>query len=297
MLSEYFKSPSRISALQDGPCGTWIEGFAAHLSQLGYSKESACQHIRSAERVICWASRRRLSLADIDEPALQSFGSRLVRRKGGSYCRQKRINILAGVRLFLQYLHGSSREDFHATQTTADLELWRMFCEWMTAQRGTSEATLRNYKKPISRLICAVGQDPRQLDAFQLRRFVTEECQGVGWVAAKHCTSALRMFVRFLSAKGFCSASLLGAVPSVAHWRLASLPRYFSEADVERLIASCDLCSEAGRRDKAILLLLARLGLRAGDIVGLRLQDIDWKGAWIRVYRAPRLGGDPAQIR
>ncbi len=213
MLSEYFKSPSRIRALRYGPCGSQLEGFAAYLSQLGYSKESACQHIRSAERVICWASRRRISVADIDEAALQSFGSRLVRGSGGSYCRQKRINILAGVRLFLQYLPGRSREDSRARKTTADLRLWRMFCEWMTAQRGTCEATLRNYEKPISRLIHAVDEDPRQLDAFQLRRFVTEECRGVGWVAAKHCTSALRRFVQFLAAKGLCSMSLLGAIP------------------------------------------------------------------------------------
>jgi integrase/recombinase XerD len=73
------------------------------------------------------------------------------------------------------------------------------------------------------------------------------------------------------------------AIPTVAHWRLASLPRYLPPEDVERLIASCDRASAVGRRDRAILLLLARLGLRAGDIVHLRLSDIDWKDASIQV--------------
>lgn len=283
MLSEYFKSPSHIRALQNGPYGSRIEGFAAHLSQIGYSKESACQHIRSAELVILWADHMRLCLADIDKAGLQRFGDHLVRRRGGTYCRHKRVNILAGARLFLQFLHGCDRDEVCRRPTDGDLGLWSTFCKWMTAQRGTCEATLRNYEKPLSKLIRAIGEDARLLDALLLRRFVTEETRDVGWVAAKHCTSALRMFVRFLAAKSLCSVSLLGAIPSVAHWRLASLPRYFSEADVERLIASCDLSSEAGKRDRAILLLLARLGLRAGDIVSLRLQDIDWKGAWIHV--------------
>ena len=91
------------------------------------------------------------------------------------------------------------------------------------------------------------------------------------------------MFLRFLIAEGRCRASLLGAIPVLAHWRLSSLPRSLPPEDVECLIDSCDLSSPVGKRDRAILLLLARLGLRAGDIVQLRLHDIDWKGAWIHV--------------
>jgi site-specific recombinase XerD len=91
------------------------------------------------------------------------------------------------------------------------------------------------------------------------------------------------MFLRFLIAEGRCAPGLDAAIPVLAHWRLAALPRYLPPEEVERLIASCDPASPVGRRDRAILLLLARLGLRAGDIVQLRLPDIDWKGAWIHV--------------
>jgi site-specific recombinase XerD len=76
---------------------------------------------------------------------------------------------------------------------------------------------------------------------------------------------------------------LLAAIPTLVHRRLSSLPRYLGAEDVERVITSCDVAAEAGRRDRAILLLLARLGLRAGDIVQLRLRDIDWRAAWIHV--------------
>jgi integrase/recombinase XerD len=121
------------------------------------------------------------------------------------------------------------------------------------------------------------------LDAHRLRQFVLQQSRTTGWTTAQKCTTALRMFLRFLVAEGRCRAGLLGAIPVLAHWRLTSLPRYLPPEDVERLIASCDLSSPVGKRDRAILVLLARLGLRAGDIVQMRLQDIDWKGAWIHV--------------
>jgi site-specific recombinase XerD len=89
--------------------------------------------------------------------------------------------------------------------------------------------------------------------------------------------------VRFLIAQGHCAVDLDAAIPTVAHWRLAALPRYLQPDDVERVIDSYDQTSPVGRRNRAILLLLARLGLRAGDIVDLRLREIDWKEAWIRV--------------
>ena len=105
------------------------------------------------------------------------------------------------------------------------------------------------------------------------------------------------MFLRFLIAEGQCAVGLDAAIPTLAHWRLASLPRYLPPEEVERLIASCDRASAVGRRDRAILLLLARLGLRAGDIVHLRLSDIDWKGASIQVSgkgrRSHPIAADP----
>jgi site-specific recombinase XerD len=91
------------------------------------------------------------------------------------------------------------------------------------------------------------------------------------------------MFLRFLIAEGKCASGLEAAVPVLAHWRLAALPRHLQPEEVERLIGSCDPTSAVGRRDRAILLLLARLGLRAGDIVQLRLPDIDWRDGWIQL--------------
>lgn len=102
-------------------------------------------------------------------------------------------------------------------------------------------------------------------------------------VAAKTCTTGLRMFLRFLVAEGKCQIGLDAAIPSIAHWRLSSLPQYMQPDEVESVIRTCDPCTHTGSRDRAILLLLARLGLRAGDIVEMRLSDIDWIESWILV--------------
>jgi site-specific recombinase XerD len=119
------------------------------------------------------------------------------------------------------------------------------------------------------------------MDAHSLREFIREK--GCKHATAKIGMTALRLFIRFLITEGKCAAGLDGAIPHIAQWRLSSLPRYLQEEDVERIIASCDLTTPVGKRDRAILLLLARLALRAGDIVQLRLTDIDWKDAWLCV--------------
>jgi site-specific recombinase XerD len=193
------------------------------------------------------------------------------------------VDILTGARLFLSHVPNLNGRAIVTNPASSEPRLFKLFCAWMRAQRGTSDQTLYNYGLPIRELIRRFGNNLSKLDAHRLRQFVLKQSSTSGWAKAKQCTTALRMFLRFLIAEGRCRAGLLSAIPVLAHWRLTSLPRYLPPEDVERLIASCDLSSPVGKRDRAILLLLARVGLRAGDIVQLRLRDIDWKGAWILV--------------
>src|SRR6202035_3949782 len=94
---------------------------------------------------------------------------------------------------------------------------------------------------------------------------------------SKNLATAVRMFLRFLIARGYCAPGLGHAIPTVAKWRLSSLPKYLSIQDVEFLINFCDQSSPLGARDQAILLLIARLGLRAGDVSALKFGDLLWE--------------------
>jgi integrase/recombinase XerD len=224
------------------------------------------------------------------EPILDGFDRHVRRRPQcrGHACRPFghtfRVQILCGARLFLKHLADAELASHHSDNLVVSFPpLFASFCRWMQQQRGTSASTLSNYGVHICELLTRVGDEPPRWDARGLREFILEGSRTCGWAAAKKRTTALRMFLRFLIAEGRCASDLLAAIPTLVHRRLSSLPRYLGAEDVERVITSCDVAAEAGRRDRAILLLLARLGLRAGDIVQLRLRDIDWRAAWIHV--------------
>ena len=115
--------------------------------------------------------------------------------------------------------------------------------------------------------------------AERLRQFLQQQVKQSSQAQSKNLVTALRMFLRFLIARGDCPTGLDYAIPTVAGWRLAVLPKYLPAHDVERLIHSCDPSSTLGARDQAILLLMARLGLRAGDVSALRFRDLRWSDA------------------
>lgn len=284
MLSEFFESPTRIQELHDGPDGHLLEGFAQELCQAGYAQITSRRHIRAAEHLIHWIGRKSRTVAALDEKGIEEFVQHLNRCRCPGYGHTHRRDLRKGAHLFLHY---SRSADLVMTrvveQVVADPDLLISFCAWMRQQRGTCDATLYNYSLHLRELLGNLGEDAAKFTAQHLRQFVLDTSQRCGWAAAKKCTTAVRMFLRFLIADGKCAAGLEASVPVLAHWRLSSLPRYLQSEEVERVIASCDPAKPAGKRDRAILLLLARLGLRAGDIVQLRLSDLDWKGAGISV--------------
>ncbi len=162
-------------------------------------------------------------------------------------------------------------------------DLLRSFRAWMLRHRGVEERTLDQYEDRLRRMLPALGGDPTRYDASHVRQVILDQVRGRHPAYAKTFVTALRAFLRFLAAQGRCRPGLDRAIPTVRHWKLSALPRYLEPEDVERVIDSCDLGAAQGVRDRAILLLLARLGLRAGDIVSMRIDDLDWMQGTVRV--------------
>jgi integrase/recombinase XerD len=283
MLSE-FKSHARIQALRDGPTGSLLESFARALSETGYSTSTACRHLRAAEHFIDWTHQHGMPMRRWNAQSVAGFDRHLRRCRHPHYGHRMRLNVIHGARLFLTYLRDTRVITLPSVEPPVqEPALLSAFCQWMRQQRGTGDVTLRTYSIYIRELLRRFGEKPSRFDARRLRAFVLAKSRSCGWGAVKNCAKALRMFLRFLTAEGQCAVGLDAAIPTMAHWRLASLPRYLPPENVERLIASCGRASAVGQRDRAILLLLARLGLRAGDIVHLRLSDISWKEASIQL--------------
>jgi site-specific recombinase XerD len=162
-------------------------------------------------------------------------------------------------------------------------ELVTAFCRWLRQQRGVADTTVSQYRRVAIAIVKHIGDDPAHYQADALRAAVRAATHGHGVSTARFVAKVARAFLRYLATEGRCRPGLDAAIEPVASWSLASLPRYVSAETVDRIIDACDPAQPCGARDRAILLLLARLGLRGGDIVRMCLDDIDWENARVRV--------------
>ena len=270
MFEKFFdlsgSGPGRVRVLRSRRHGSLLESFSDALFHSRYANITARRHLRSAEHFTNWANDGGTRLPQWDNRALDRFRYHL-RQRRCSYGHAAPENQLTGASLFLKHLRASDVIRTPPADPTVGPALLVSFRCWMREERGTLDTSLRNYDIPICQLLKHVGEDLKRLDAVAVRRCFLKYCDGRGHETIRHAATALRMFLRFLISDGRCPPGLESAIPVVPHWRLSSLPRYLQPDEVERIVASCDTHVSVGRRDRAILLLLARLGLRAGDIV------------------------------
>src|SRR5919106_4388736 len=160
-------------------------------------------------------------------------------------------------------------------------ELLSRFRRYLEHERGLVPAAARGYVDKVrpfaARFDGPDGLELWRVDVVEVRGFVVEACPRMGRRAAQLTVVALRSLLRFLHLEGVVERSLAGAVPSVAGWRLSGLPKRLEAGEVDALLESCDGSTVIGLRDVAILTVLARLGLRAGEVAALSLEDIDWR--------------------
>ena len=186
--------------------------------------------------------------------------------------------------VFIRFLQSEGELPLPAPPPSAcDLQpILREFCTWMQKHRGVTETTLDVYQGIVVGLLNTMGNDTHTYSAEALRAFVLDRARPHGIYRAKSIVVAVRSFIRFLGVTGRCSPGMEHAIPGFASWQLSSVPRFLNTEDVERVIGSC-ADYVFGVRDKAVLLLLARLGLRASEVAQLKFSDIDWRNGTITV--------------
>lgn len=281
MLETYFSSSKMLEHLRSGPSGLYLDGFAAALERRGYSAGAAVRYLRAAAHLGHIVAQHGQMPSDID---LAAFGEHLracrcPRALGG----RRNHHTIFGAKLFRQHLVEIRVCRPAAAVLLVELSLMADFKAWLRKHRGTSEPTINLYARNAAHLMAALGNDPERWEPAAIRSFFLDRASGRGAGTVEKLTTSLRAFLRYLAVQGRCRAGLADAVPTYAHWRLADLPRYLTAEQVSRLIAACDGEDVGRRRDRAILLLLARLGLRAGDVAQLRLGDIEWETGSLRV--------------
>jgi integrase/recombinase XerD len=279
-------SRDALAEIRTGGClQPFLEGFAADLLARGYAILCVRDYGRAGAHLGRWMDAEGIELDRLTGSVIDRFGEHCCRCSGASRHGQRPSRrYVARVRRFGGHLRScgmvpSDGEEKPGT-VPPSLEGFRV---WMRRHRGAAERTIDRYEVLIRRMLPSLGSDPALYDASRVREVLLSEVRQRSSSYAKGVASALRAFLRFLAAQGRCRPHLDRAVPAVREWKLSALPRYLEPEDVERVIASCDLHKPEGVRDRAVLLLLARLGLRAGDVVAMRLDDLDWRRGTLRV--------------
>lgn len=258
-----------------------VEGFKAWLGQRGYSTATIIEVTRL---LACWAEWERSAGFDIDSVEAGLVASAKVFR-GSKTARAPQ----SAAALFVAYLRQIGVLTYE-TRSPRPEETWPIlaaFQSWMREQRGVADSTLDTYQWTLNDLLKALGDDPVAYTATAIRNFVLERARPHGRGRAQCIAVATRAFLRYLIAHGQLPAGRDHAVPRFANWRLATTPRFLSDQDLARVLATCDR-DEDRLRDRAIILLLARLGLRASEVAHLTFEQIDWANGRLTIVGKSR---------
>jgi len=268
-----------------GPLEPFAAGFAVELVRQGYASQPAAQQLRLMAHVSRWLAAGGRQAAGLNAVTVDVF---VVSRRAAGYSNHLTGDALRPLLVYLRGLGVVAEEDVLVPDGPVEVALER-YRRYLLVERGLSVITARVYVDAVRPFLAGrVSSDRRRLDLGGLRvadvtMFVVGRCPALSHAAAKQTTTALRSLLVYLHVAGEISRPLAGAVPSVAGWRLTGLPRGLDPGQVQALLASCARDTVNGCRDFAILTMLVRLGVRAGEVAALSLDDVNWHAGEITV--------------
>jgi site-specific recombinase XerD len=268
----------------EGPLVPFAEGFWRELLRQGHPPGGAKHHLVLMGQLDCWLPGEGVAAGDLTPAVAGRF---LASRRARG---QRRVPTLVSLAPLFDYLRAQyvlPPEQIEAATGQGEL-LARYRC-YLLNDRGLTAGTVLRYERFARRFL--TGRAARTggetgaegLTSAEVSAWMLEAGSRLTVESAKREAADLRALLRFLYLDGILAADLGGAMPPVAAWRGTRLPRTMSAADVNAVVGSCDRSTVPGRRDRAILVLLARLGLRSGEVAALRLGDVDWRAGEITV--------------
>jgi len=256
----------------------YIDSFAQVLTTSGYSAGMIQKKRAIISQFTLWLGKRRVALRNTDEASVSAFLAH--ERRRGSRLGNRRYTLVA----FLEHLRQAGVAvrpmPVRVAPDAAQL-LFRRYEAYLREEQALSDETTRYYLRLVhpfvrERLVSA-------LQAQQVRDFLLRRTRGLRPSSAQLTATALRSFLRFLFLRGETAADLSVAIPSVRRWRKATIHPFLRQDEIEQLLSGCDTATEKGRRDYAVLLLLARLGMRACEVAAMQLEDLRWRTGEILV--------------
>jgi integrase/recombinase XerD len=273
----------RVGVRQEGPLCGYAVGFGEELARRGYAPFTIERHLALLASLGGWLREEGLQVEDLTPARVAWFLD--FRRAAG----HRRMVTRTGMSALLEHLGSLGvLPPPGPSAPSAAQELVERYGAYLLRERGVVERVAADFvwaaRLFLSRSLGDAGVEGLEaLTAREVVDFVVSECRVRRPSRAKSLIAATRSFLRFLYVEGLIATPLAQAVPTVGGWHGSSLPRGLQPAEVTALLGSCDRRTRAGRRDYAILLLLVRLGLRAGEVVALQLDDLEWRAGQIRV--------------
>ncbi len=271
----------------EGPLAPYFEPYSEYLADRGYSQVSYWHKTFSISEFSRWLDEEGIAAREItgehEEAFLRHSAERRCPKRGDPAS-------LSGITGWLREQGVIETSVAASTGSSGIQAVLREYAAWLREERGLAPSTMENYTRYIERFLTSIcGADEPHLasiSASQITDYIRRNApRGQTFSQAKNIVTSLRSFFRFARFRDYIQTDLAAVVPSVAGWSMASIPRAMPVDSVRRLLdGSKTWRTPVGLRNRAILLLLARLGLRALEIVRLELEDIDWSQGWLRVH-------------
>ncbi len=268
--------PSRVEVI--GPLVPYVTGFREELEAQGYRRNAVADQLRVLAHVSRWLAGKGLSEHNLTLERVEEF---LAARRAAGYMLWLSPKGVAPLLAYLRSLGVAPVPEATTSRTPAE-RLLECYRKYLVEERGLAPGTVRDYlhvaqlfldtRRPVP------GLDLGELTASEVIKWVSAACRHRRTGSARYVVTGLRAMLRYCYLEGMIARPLTEAVPRVTGWRLAPLPRAMERSEVAALLRSCDRRTRVGRRDSAVLTLLVRLGVRVGEVAGLLLDDIDWRG-------------------
>jgi integrase/recombinase XerD len=276
-MLHFFRRSKTLSQFHDGPLSPYMDSFAERLFSEGYTRLTARQMIRAVAQFSVWLKEQNILSEPITFQHVQLYPRGRIGTVGPA---------LRHLIRFVKEIQPTVVVDEHKKDSPGEQITNEYFC-YLDKDRGLSPGTQRYYlhfaEQFLKKQFPKTSPQLAALKPADIIHFIQKEVIATPPSRAAQLTVAMRSFLRFAQSRGMITTNLSDSVPYVAHWRMASLPKYLSNAQVKLVLQRCNRQSIKGKRDYAILLLLARLGLRAGEVAALTLDSINWQAGVVTV--------------
>lgn len=285
-MEQLYKDARTLERMRAGLLGAYVDAFARQLIDQGYARPSIRYSLQLVADFGRWLMQRRILVSRVTPESLSGYLRDRTRR---GHFRPGDASILRRLRNLLAE-QGIVVEDPPIAPTAVE-QLETEFRYYLERERRLAPATVFHYlefaRRFLAQMVPKGEASLAHVQAADVVDFVQREAARLHHAKrAKLMTTAVRSFLQYARYRGLIEADLKPSVPAVANWSMASLPRALSAVELQRFLASCERGTAVGRRNWAILLLLARLGLRAGEVTALTLDDIDWAAAELCIQGA-----------